>query len=248
MSGGKHSGGNKIKYRRTILKISGEGFCIPGEFGVDIDRIRCIARQIKTVAELGVELAIVVGGGNFLRGAQMSTTGIARSTADYMGMLATILNALPLQDILEDMGVPTRVQTAIDMKDVAEPYIRRKCIRHLEKGRVVILAGGTGNPFFTTDTAAALRATEIGAEVLLKATKVDGVYSKDPMKHPDAKKYSKLSYLDVLNNKLGIMDSAAISLCMDNSLDILVFNLEEEGAIVKAVSGESVGTLVTGES
>lgn len=245
MSGAKHSGGAPIKYRRTILKISGEGFCLPGGFGVETDGVRFVARQVKEVADLGVELAIVVGGGNFLRGAQISSDGIARSTADYMGMLATVLNALALQDILEDMGVPTRVQTAIDMKDVAEPYIRRRCIRHLEKGRVVILAGGTGNPFFSTDTAAALRATEIGAEVLLKATKVDGVYSKDPMQHSDAERYEKLSYLDVLNKKLEIMDSAAISLCMDNSLDILVFSLKDEGSMIRAIMGESVGTLVT---
>ncbi len=248
VSGSKHSGEKEqTKYRRAILKISGEGFCVPGESGINIDRIRYIAQEIKSVAELGVELAVVVGGGNFIRGAQMSTRGIARSTGDYMGMLATVLNALPLQEILEEMGVPTRVQTAIDMKDVAEPYIRRRCIRHLEKGRVVILASGTGNPFFTTDTAAALRATEIGAEILLKATKVDGIYSKDPMEHSDAEKYDRLSYLDVLNNRLRIMDSAAISLCMDQELEILVFNLNDKGAITRAVCGKSVGTLVTGE-
>lgn len=239
-------GTRETKYRRVILKISGEGFGTPGSFGVNIDRIRYIAGEIKSVSQLGVELAVVVGGGNFIRGAQVSTSGIARSTADYMGMLATVLNALPLQEVLEGIGVTTRVQTAIDMKDVAEPYIRRRCIRHLEKRRVVILAGGTGNPSFTTDTAAALRATEIGAEVLLKATKVDGIYSDDPIEHPDAERYDELSYLDVLNNKLKIMDSAAISLCMDHELEILVFNLNDEGAISAAVSGEPIGTLVRG--
>jgi uridylate kinase len=234
------------KYRRVVLKISGDGFCIPGRFGVDIERTKYLAREIASASELNIQLAIVVGGGNFIRGAQVSSRDFSRSTADYMGMLATVLNALPLQDVLESMGLPTRVQTAIDMREVAEPYIRRRCIRHLEKGRIVILAGGTGNPSFTTDTAAALRATEIGAEVLLKATKVDGVYSDDPMKNPKAVKYPEISYLDVLNNKLKVMDSAAISLCMDHNLNVLVFNLNEQGAIKRALSGEIVGTIVRG--
>jgi len=244
------SGGNcsqkagQAKYQRVLLKISGEGFCAPGDFGIDIEKVKYITGEIKAASQLGAQLAVVVGGGNFIRGAQMSTKGITRSTADYMGMLATVLNALALQEILEQAGVPTRVQTAIGMRDVAEPYIRRRCIRHLEKGRVVILAGGTGNPSFTTDTAAALRATEIDADILLKATKVEGVYSEDPMKHPEATKYDELTYLDVLNNKLKIMDSAAISLCMDHSLEILVFNMRHKGTIARAVCGESVGTRV----
>ncbi len=236
----------QAKYQRVLLKISGEGFCVPGGFGIDIDKVRYIAGEIKSASKLGTQLAVVVGGGNFIRGAEMSTEGITRSTADYMGMLATVLNALALQEILEQKEVPTRVQTAIGMSDVAEPYIRRRCIRHLEKGRVVILAGGTGNPSFTTDTAAALRATEIGAEILLKATKVEGVYSEDPVEHPEATKYDELTYLDVLNNKLKIMDSAAISLCMDHSLRILVFSMRHKGTIERAVRGESMGTLIGG--
>lgn len=237
---------DKARYSRVLLKISGEGFCSPGQSGIDVDRIKYIAGEIKSVSDLGVQVAVVVGGGNFLRGAQMSTRGITRVTGDYMGMLATVLNALPLQEILEEMGVPTRVQTAMDMKDVAEPYIRRRCIRHLEKGRVVILAGGTGNPSFTTDTAAAIRATEIGAEILLKATKVDGVYSDDPVTNPVAEKFKELTYLDVLNNRLKIMDSAAISLCMDHSMEVIVFSMWEKGTIARAVCGESVGTWVRG--
>jgi uridylate kinase len=232
------------KYRKIVLKISGEGFSSPGGFGIDIDKVKYIAGEIVSVAQEDVQIVVVVGGGNFIRGATMSGEGVPRTTADYMGMLATVLNALPLQEVLEDMGVPTRVQTAINMREVAEPYIRRRCIRHLEKGRVVILAAGTGNPSFTTDTAAALRATEIGAEVILKATKVDGVYSDDPMTNPDAKRFDTVTYLDVLNNKLRVMDSTAISMCMDNGLEIVVFNLNDKGAIRKAVYGETVGTLV----
>ncbi|MFC1671601.1 UMP kinase [Planctomycetota bacterium] len=232
------------QYNTVVLKISGEGFSSPGGFGIDIDKVKSVAEEIFSAAETGVRLVVVVGGGNFIRGAEMSTKGIPRSAGDYMGMLATVLNALPLQEILENMGVPTRVQTAIDMKEVAEPYIRRRCIRHLEKGRIVILAAGTGNPSFTTDTAAALRATEVGAEVILKATKVDGIYSDDPMKNPDAVRYDELTYLDVLNKKLKVMDSTAISMCMDYGLKIVVFNLNDKGAIKKAICGETVGTLV----
>ena len=185
------------QYSTVVLKISGDGFSSPGGFGIDIDRVKYVAEEIVSAVKTGVKLVVVVGGGNFIRGTEMSTKGIPRSAGDYMGMLATVLNALPLQEVLEGMGVPTRVQTAINMKEVAEPYIRRRCIRHLEKGRVVILAAGTGNPSFTTDTAAALRATEVGAEVILKATKVDGIYSDDPMKNPDAEKYDELTYLEI---------------------------------------------------
>jgi uridylate kinase len=232
------------KYRTVVVKISGEGFSTSGGYGVDIPKVKIIAEELVSASRLGIRLAVVVGGGNFVRGAQMSEEGIPRSTADYMGMLATVLNALALQEVMEAMGVPTRVQSAIEMKDVAEPYIRRRCIRHLEKGRVVILAAGTGNPSFTTDTAAALRATEIGADVILKATKVDGIYSDDPMENSGAEKYDELTYLDVLNNKLKVMDSTAISMCMDHGLEIVVFNLNEKDVITRAVCGEHVGTLV----
>jgi len=233
-----------VKYQTAVVKISGEGFSSPGGYGIDISMVKSIAGELVSAASLGIRLVVVVGGGNFVRGAEMSEEGIPRSTADYMGMLATVLNALALQEVMEDLGVPTRVQTAIEMKDVAEPYIRRRCMRHLEKGRVVILAAGTGNPSFTTDTAAALRATEIGAQVILKATKVDGIYSDDPMKNPKAEKYEELTYLDVLNNKLRVMDSTAISMCMDHGLEIVVFSLNEKGVIRRAVCGEHVGTLV----
>ena len=232
-------------YKRVLLKVSGEGFCKPGAFGLDPEEVRTIARQVKEVVETGCELAIVVGGGNFLRGYQFAQTGgVTRATADYMGMVATVINALALQDCLESLGVDTRVQCAIEMKDVAEPFIHRRAIRHLEKGRVVILAGGTGNPFFTTDTCAALRANELGAKVLLKATKVDGVYSDDPNKNPDAVRYTRLTYDDVVHQGLKILDVAAITLCKDNHIPIVVFNLKREGNIRRVVAGEEIGTRI----
>jgi len=235
----------KIAYRRVLLKVSGEAFCKPGGFGLDPEEVRTIARQLKEVARNGCELAVVVGGGNYLRGVQFSkAANVRRATADYMGMVATVINALALQDALELLEVDTRVQSAIDMRDVCEPFIRRRAIRHLEKGRVVILAGGTGNPFFTTDTCAALRANELGAEVILKATKVDGVYSDDPNKNPQAKRYEQLSYDDVVHQGLKIMDVAAISLCKDSHIPVVVFNLKREGNIRRVVEGEAIGTLI----
>jgi len=238
----------QTRYKRILLKISGEALLGSETFGLDLDVVRKIASEVAQVHALGVEVALVIGGGNVFRGAPDSQTTIERATGDYMGMVATVINALAFQSALEKLEVPTRVQTAIQMSQVAEPYIRRKAIRHLEKGRIVIFAAGTGNPFFTTDTAAALRAMEIGAEVLMKATKVDGVYSDDPMKVPDAKKYDKLTFEAVLQKKLGVMDSTAIALCMDNNMSIMVFNLNKEGNMLKAASGEAVGTMVAGDS
>jgi len=230
-------------YKRVLLKVSGEGFCKPGGSGMDPEEVRTIARQVREVAATGCELAIVVGGGNFLRGAGFSReANVKRATADYMGMVATVINGLALQDYLEALGVDTRVQSAIEMHDVAEPFIRRRCIRHLEKKRVVILVGGTGNPFFTTDTAAALRASEIQAEVLLKATKVDGVYSDDPEVNPKATRYDHLTYDDVVQQDLKIIDIAAISLCRENRILIIVFNLKREGNIRRVIAGEPIGT------
>ncbi len=234
----------KSVYKRILLKLSGEALQGRQKYGLDPKVITSVAEELKDVRELGLEIAVVVGGGNIFRGVVTSAKGMERSIADYMGMLATGINALALQGVLEKMGVDTRVQSAIEMRDLAEPYIRRRAIRHLEKGRVVIFAGGTGNPYFTTDTAAALRATEIGAEVILKATKVDGVYSSDPMLDPKAKKYGRLSYIEVIKRKLKVMDSTAISLCMDNSLPIIVFNLKRKGSIKRAVLGEPIGTIV----
>ncbi len=235
-------------YKRVLLKISGEGFCKPGQFGLDPVEVKTIARQAKAVVDRGCQLAVVVGGGNFLRGVTFARQAdVRRATADYMGMVATVLNALALQDSLESLGSDTRVQCAIEMKDVAEPFIRRRAIRHLEKGRVVILAGGTGNPFFTTDTCAALRASELGAEVLLKATKVDGVYSADPKENPGAERFDSLSYDDVYRRSLKIMDVAAIDLCKQSRIPIVVFNLKVEGNIARVVSGESIGTRIEGE-
>jgi len=232
-------------YKRVLLKVSGEGFCKPGQSGLDAEEVRTIARQAKEVLQTGCELAVVVGGGNFLRGGQFSQiANVKRATADYMGMVATVINALALQDCLESIGADTRVQCAIEMKDVAEPFIRRRCIRHLEKKRIVILAGGTGNPFFTTDTCAALRASELGAEVLLKATKVDAVYSDDPNKNPKATRYTKLTYDDVVNQHLKIIDVAAITLCKDNHIPIIVFDLKREGNIRRVIAGEQVGTRI----
>jgi len=215
-------------------------------YGVDPATVDFIAKEIKDAVSMGVEVAIVIGGGNIFRGVEASMKGIERASADYMGMLATVINALALQNYLEKYGVPTRVQSAIEMKELAEPYIRRKAIRHLEKGRTVIFAAGTGNPYFTTDTAASLRAMEIDAEVILKATKVDGVYSSDPLKDPTAKKYHTVTYIDVLKKGLSIMDSTAISLCMDNNLPIVVFNLRGKKSIRKIIEGKKIGTLVRG--
>lgn len=237
----------EFKFRRVLLKVSGEALMGDAEYGIDPAVLSAIAVQIKTVADSGIEIAMVVGGGNIFRGLAASSKGMDRAQGDYMGMLATVMNALALQDALERAGVYTRVMSAISMEQVAEPYIRRRAIRHMEKGRVVIFAAGTGNPYFTTDTTAALRALEIGAEVVMKATKVDGVYDADPMLHPDAVKFDELTYIDVLNRGLNVMDSTAISLCMDNALPILVFNMEVEGNIVRALEGETVGTLVRGD-
>jgi len=231
------------KYKRIMLKISGEALAGKLGFGIDFETTNEIALQIKELVKLGVEIGIVVGGGNIWRG--RSGEGMDRTTADYMGMMATCINALALQDSLENLGVNTRVQTAIEMKEVAEPFIRRRAMRHLEKGRVVIFAAGTGNPYFSTDTTAALRAAEIEAEVILLAKKVDGVYDKDPLKYDDAKKFDKLSYLNVLEKGLQVMDSTATSLCMDNNIPILVFGLDKPENIKKAVLGEKIGTLVS---
>ena len=233
-------------YHRVMLKMSGEVMAGGERFGISPEIVGYIAREIREVHELGVQVAIVVGGGNIFRGLVASSKGMDRASADYMGMLATVINGLALQNGLERLGMETRVQTAIQMQQVAEPFIRRRAIRHLEKGRVVIFVGGTGNPYFTTDTAAALRAIEVGAEVILKATKVDGVYSADPFQVPQAIKFEELSYIEVLNRRLGVMDSTAISLCMDNSFPIVVFNLMEKGSLKRLVMGEKVGTLVRG--
>ena len=231
------------KYKRIMLKISGEALAGDKGFGLDQPTINAIAQKIKESADLGVEIAVVVGGGNFWRG--RTGEGMDRSRADHMGMLATVINSLALLDALEQLGVPTRVQTAIEMRQIAEPYIRLKAARHLEKGRVVIFACGTGNPFFSTDTTAALRAAEIDAEVILLAKKVDGVYDSDPNINPDAKKFDSLSFIDVLNKGLGVMDSTATSLCMDNNIPILVFGLDDPENITRAVMGEEIGTLVS---
>jgi len=230
------------KYKRVMLKVSGEALAGDGKFGIDVEVLNNICDKIKDAYQLGVEIAIVVGGGNFWRG--RSGKGMDRTTADHMGMLATVINALALQDALESKGVPTRVQTAIEMRQIAEPYIRRRSVRHLEKKRIVIFACGTGNPYFSTDTTAALRAAEIDAEVILLAKKVDGVYDSDPAINPDAKKFDRLSYIDILNMGLGVMDSTATSLCMDNNIPIIVFGLDEPDNIVKVIMGEEIGTYV----
>lgn len=232
-------------YKRILLKISGEGFCQPGGFGVDIDAVEKIAQLAIRITSLGKELAIVVGGGNFLRGSALSKAGIDRSTADYMGMLATIMNAMILQERLNVHEVETRILSALAIHQCAETFIRRRAIRHLEKGRVVILAGGTGNPFFTTDTCAALRAHEIGADVLLKGTKVDGVYDKDPKLHTDATRYKSLTYLDVITRGLLVMDKTAITLAMEHELPIVVFDMNQEGAVEQAVLGKDIGTTIS---
>lgn len=230
------------KYKRIILKLSGEALAGEKGFGINQEVIDSIAIQVKEIIELGVEVAVVVGGGNFWRG--RSSEGMDRTTADYMGMLATVINSLGLQDALENIGVLTRVQTAIEMRQIAEPYIRRRAIRHLEKARVVIFAAGTGNPYFSTDTTAALRAAEIEAEVILLAKKVDGVYDSDPLENPDAKRFDELSYIEVLKRGLKVMDSTATSLCMDNKIPIIVFSLKNPGNIKRVVFGEKIGTFV----
>jgi uridylate kinase len=235
------------RFKRILLKLSGEALAGKLGYGIDPDIIRAIAVEIRGVVDLGVQIAIVIGGGNIFRGVAASSMGMDRASADYMGMLATVMNSLALQDALEKAGVITRVQSAIEMQEIAEPYIRRRAVRHLEKGRVVIFGAGTGNPFFTTDTAASLRAIEIGAEIILKATKVDGVYDSDPAKNKEAVKYEQLTYLDVLKQGLKVMDSTATSLCMDNDLPILVFDLTTSGNIERVVCGDQIGTIVKGE-
>ena len=232
-------------YKRIMLKLGGESLVAEeGDFGLHEDALKNITEEIKAAKDLGVEIAIVIGGGNILRGASLSSIGIERATGDYMGMLATVINALALQAALEQAGIPTRVQTAIEIQAVAEPYVRRRAVRHLEKGRVVIFAGGTGNPYFTTDTAASLRAMEIGADVIFKATKVDGIYSSDPRTNTDAVKYDQLSYIDVLKKGLKVMDSTSVSLCMDNKLPMVIFNFRHKHSIKRVLLGEKIGTTV----
>lgn len=231
-------------YKRVLLKLSGEALTGKHSFGIDYETVNKIALEIKEVVEMGTELGVVVGGGNIFRGADAHAQGMERASADYMGMLATIINSLALQSVLERLDVCTRVQSAIEMREIAEPYIHRRAIRHLEKGRVVIFAAGTGNPFFTTDTAASLRAMEIKADVIMKATKVDGVYDMDPVCNKEAKKFDRISYTDVLTRDLKVMDATAISLCRDNQLRIVVFNLQEEGNIKRVICGQAVGTTV----
>jgi uridylate kinase len=235
-----------LRYRRILLKFSGEILAQDGGGGIDFGKLTSFSKQIASVKELGTSIGLVIGGGNIMRGgASSSTNGLDRVSADYMGMLATVINALAFQNALEQCGVDTRVLTAIKMEQLAEPYIKRRAIRHLEKGRVVIFAGGTGNPYFTTDTAAALRAIEIEADVVIKGTKVDGVYDGDPMRDQNAQKFDQLSYIDVLNRGLRVMDATAISLCMENSLPIVVFNLTDSDNLLRVVKGESVGTVVS---
>jgi uridylate kinase len=236
----------KLKYKRILLKISGEALASDGGFGIDPERAEDVALRVRDVRELDVDVAVVIGAGNLWRGRLGIERGMDRATADYMGMLGTMMNALALMDAMERMGLYTRVQSAIEMHAVAEPYIRRRAIRHLEKGRVVILGAGTGNPFFSTDTASALRAVEIGAQVLIKATKVDGVYDRDPLKYKDAVRYDHLTYMDAINKRLEVMDSTALTLCMDNHLPILVLNLWDAKALQEALHGKAVGTIVSG--
>ncbi len=237
-----------MAYSRVLLKLSGEALMGSKPYGIDPEIVRSIAKDVSKVVANGTQLAIVVGGGNIFRGLKGSSEGMDRATADYVGMLATVMNAITLQDGLERSGVPTRVQTAIEMQQIAEPYIRRRAIRHLEKGRVVVFGGGCGNPFFTTDTTSALRAAEINADVIFKATKVDGVYSKDHKKYSDAIKYDSLSFQDVLSQEIAVMDSTAIALCKDNNIPIIVFNIFEPGNINKAVAGEAIGSRIANSS
>lgn len=239
----------ELKYKRVVLKISGEGLCRGGGFGIDADELKRLGQEIKSVHDLGGEVAVVVGGGNIVRGSQIARHAqIEEATGHYMGMLATVINALAIQDTLESLGVPTRVQSAVNVDRVCERFIRRRAMRHLEKGRVVIFAAGTGNPFVTTDTGAALRASEINADVLLKATKVEGVYDSDPMKNPEAKRFDQLSYNEVINSRLEVMDVSAIDLCQRNGIPIIVFNLRTPNSMRDVVSGESIGTLVNADS
>ena len=233
------------RYKRILLKLSGEALAGNQGYGIDPDIIRAIAVEIRGVVDLGVQIAVVIGGGNIFRGVAASSMGMDRASADYMGMLATVMNSLALQDALEKAGVITRVQSAIEMQEIAEPYIRRRAVRHLEKGRVVIFGAGTGNPFFTTDTAASLRAIEIGADILLKATKVDGVYDSDPVTNPDANRYETVSFDQLLADKLLVMDATAVVMCRDNELPLRVFDLTRANALVQAMTGDNVGTLVT---
>lgn len=232
------------EYKRVLLKLSGEALQGPGQFGISSDVIEYVSEEIKSIYSLGVQTAIVIGGGNIFRGVSSSSKGMDRSTADYMGMLATVINALALQDFLERKGLPTRIQTALEIKQVAEPFIKRRAIRHLEKGRIVIFAAGTGNPFFTTDTAATLRALQMGADIIMKATKVDGIYDKDPVKNKDASKFTELTYMEILKKGLKVMDATSISLCMEGNIPIVVFDLFEKGNIEKVIRGEKVGTIV----
>jgi len=232
-------------YKRAILKISGESFSTPGILGIDPDELNTIARQIVDAAKLGTELAVVVGGGNIIRGAELaSRVGIPKATADYMGMLGTVINALALKEAIEQQGHPARVMSALDIESVAEPFIRARALRHFDKGRVLILAAGTGNPFFTTDTCASLRAIELGADILLKATKVDGVYSADPLKDTDAKLFRSITFTEAINKQLGVMDMTALSMCMEHDLPVVVFNFKEDGNICKVVGGDAIGTIV----
>jgi uridylate kinase len=234
------------KYERVLVKLSGESFCNPGSSGIDADAVDLVVQELLPAAKLGIQIGLVVGGGNFIRGRDLANDPrIQRATADYMGMMATTINALALQDTLESHGLPTRVLNAITMTEIAEPFIRRRAIRHLEKGRIVILAGGTGSPFFSTDTCAALRASEIGAQALLKATKVDGVFDSDPQKNPAAKKYAALTYQKVLADRLGVMDLTAISLCMENKMPIIVFQLANKGSLAAILCGQDRGTVIT---
>lgn len=234
----------KIHYKRILLKLSGESLLGKKKFGIDPEAASFIAREIKAVCALKAQVGIVVGGGNIFRGIEGSSNGIDRTSADYMGMLATVINSVALQSALEEQGLPTRVQTSISMHQIAEPFIQRRAVRHLEKGRIVIFAGGTGNPYFTTDTAASLRAMEIRADVIMKATKVDGVYDSDPFKNKNAKRYEKISYIDVLTKNLKVMDATAISLCRDNSMPIIVFDMQKKGNIKNAICGKKIGTYV----
>ena len=236
--------GAGLRYRRVLLKLSGESLMGDKGYGIDPATVEYMAAEIKKVVDLGAQITVVIGGGNIFRGVQASLEGMERASADYMGMLATVINALALQNSLERLGLQTRVQSAIDMRELTEPYIRRRAMRHLEKGRIVIFAAGTGNPYFTTDTAAALRAMEIGAEVIIKGTKVDGVYTADPVKDPKAKKYDEITYIDVLRYDLKVMDATAITLCMDNNLPIVVFNIKKANNIKNLLQGKKIGTIV----
>jgi uridylate kinase len=233
--------------RRVLLKLSGEALMGPNEYGIDPEVVREIAGQVAEAAGDGIQIAVVVGGGNIFRGLAASARGMDRATGDYMGMLATVMNGLAMQDALEQVSCPTRVMSAIAMNEIAEPYIRRRAVRHLEKGRVVVMVAGTGNPYFTTDTAATLRAVEIHAQVILKATRVDGVYDADPEKHPNAQRYAKINYTELLSNRLEALDATAVSLAMDNEMPIVVFDMTEPGNIARAVRGERIGTLISGE-